>query len=107
MSGINHIAGGIVITGILASFKDINIFSSAVRVAFTVFFSLLPDIDCPKSIVGKLFLPVSRYLNRNFGHRTITHSLLAYLLLGLLIGALEGFFCSSSVVTLIYFLAYF
>jgi len=38
--------------------------------------SLLPDIDTTSSTLGKLFLPFSTYLERKFGHRTITHSLL-------------------------------
>jgi len=40
--------------------------------------ALLPDIDTSASTLGKLFLPVSTYLERRFGHRTITHSLLGW-----------------------------
>lgn len=75
MTTPNHIAGGIAITGISLSFYDINIFSEASFLAVCVFGSILPDIDHTKSIIGKFVFPIARYLDRNFGHRTITHSL--------------------------------
>lgn len=40
--------------------------------------SLLPDIDTTTSRLGKVFLPLSTYLERRFGHRTLTHSLLGW-----------------------------
>ena len=46
--------------------------------------SLLPDIDHPKSTVGKLLLPISIYLNKKVGHRTLTHSLLVWVPLNLI-----------------------
>lgn len=45
---------------------------------------VIPDLDEPKSKFGKIFLPVSIPLNKFFGHRTFTHSLLfAFLLSGI------------------------
>jgi inner membrane protein len=41
--------------------------------------SLLPDIDLPTSKVGRILFWASTRMERNFGHRTITHSLLALL----------------------------
>ena len=38
-------------------------------------FSVLPDIDYPKSWLGRLF-PFSAKLNSRVGHRTVTHSAL-------------------------------
>lgn len=38
--------------------------------------SLLPDMDLPPSKIGRLFWFVSVPLERRFGHRTLTHSLL-------------------------------
>jgi membrane-bound metal-dependent hydrolase YbcI (DUF457 family) len=40
-------------------------------------FALLPDLDSAASHVGRLFPWLSRPLERRFGHRTVTHSLLA------------------------------
>ena len=79
MTSANHIAGGIAITGISLSFWDINIFSNPWYLGATVFASLLPDIDHTKSIIGKMFYPIARYIDRKFGHRTITHSLTFYI----------------------------
>lgn len=46
--------------------------------------ALLPDIDTTHSGVGKWVKPLSSRLERRFGHRTITHSLLGTLILALL-----------------------
>lgn len=43
-----------------------------------VFGAIVPDIDHPKSVIGKLFYPVSSYLERRYGHRTITHSFIGW-----------------------------
>ncbi len=42
----------------------------------TAFVSLLPDIDLPTSWLGRIFFFISKPIERTFGHRTITHSLL-------------------------------
>ena len=42
----------------------------------TAFVSLLPDIDLPTSWLGRIFFFISEPIERTFGHRTITHSLL-------------------------------
>ena len=39
--------------------------------------SLLPDIDTSKSYIGRLFFPISQWLEANTVHRGITHSFLA------------------------------
>ncbi len=39
--------------------------------------SLLPDIDHSKSISGRLFYPISKFISSRFAHRTITHSWIA------------------------------
>jgi inner membrane protein len=75
MTSPNHIVGGIAITGISLSFWDINIFQKPSFLVVAIFASLLPDIDHTKSIIGKIFFPIAKYLDKNFGHRTITHSL--------------------------------
>ena len=39
--------------------------------------SLLPDIDHPHSIAGRMFPGLSKWILRKYGHRTVTHSLFA------------------------------
>lgn len=80
MQGFNHIAGGLCFTGIFASFHDVNIFEKPEYLGVTIAFSLLPDVDHTRSIVGKIFYPLAKWLSIKFGHRTITHSLLFYLI---------------------------
>lgn len=38
---------------------------------------LLPDIDTSHSILGRFFLPVSSWLEKEYPHRTVTHSFVA------------------------------
>ena len=44
--------------------------------------ALLPDIDTAHSGLGRWVTPVSRRLERRFGHRTLTHSLLGTFIVG-------------------------
>lgn len=46
---------------------------------------LLPDIDHPKSRLGRIFFPIAWVINKLFGHRGATHSLLALILVSILI----------------------
>lgn len=40
-------------------------------------FALLPDIDHPSSLIGRIFFFISEPINKRFGHRTVTHSFFA------------------------------
>lgn len=101
MKAPNHIAGGLVFTGIFCSFWDVNIFSKPLYLGITLFASLLPDIDHTRSLIGKTFLPVAKYLDRHFGHRTVTHSLLFYGGCLLMVLAASRFFAVENI-TLIF-----
>jgi inner membrane protein len=39
--------------------------------------SQLPDLDTTQSTIGKIFFPLSSWIEDRFPHRSITHSLLA------------------------------
>lgn len=105
MTGVNHAVGGVVFTGIFASFWNINIFSSFAYLLFTVFVSLLPDIDHTRSLIGKMFYPLAHYLDRHFRHRTVTHSLIFLISACFLSAVTESIFASSHTFTLILFFA--
>ena len=77
MTAPNHIVGGIVVTGIFGGIAGINILEKWEYILICIIFSLLPDIDHPGSIMGRTFKPISRFINRTYGHRTITHNLAA------------------------------
>jgi inner membrane protein len=46
--------------------------------------ALLPDLDSHNSYVGRILPPASGWVEHQFGHRTLTHSLLAQVGLGLI-----------------------
>ena len=50
--------------------------------------SLLPDVDLPPAKIGRLFWFLSVPLERRFGHRTLTHSLVALSAVAALTGPL-------------------
>jgi len=105
MSTPNHVAGGIVFTGIFGSISGVNILTSEWYLAFTVFSSIFPDIDHPSSILGKIFYPISKWINRHHGHRTLTHSYIFIAVTTFIIGYIESLFSDNSAFTLIYFFA--
>lgn len=95
MKAGNHIAGGVVFTGFFASLWNINIFASADTLVFAGIFSIIPDIDHTKSLIGKSFYPLARWIDRRYGHRTITHSLLFLVFLSFISFTLERYFSES------------
>ena len=97
MQGFNHIAGGVTFTGIFASFHDVNVFEKPEYLGVTVMFALIPDIDHTRSIIGKTVYPLARWLSVKFGHRTITHSLVFYVAVLLLVRAIELLYLNTNV----------
>ncbi|WP_187759911.1 metal-dependent hydrolase [Thiospirochaeta perfilievii] len=85
MTSSSHIAAGTIITAIIASLFSINIFQSIGYIITVAFFSIFPDIDHTHSILGRLLRPISSYLVRHYGHRTITHSLIFFIPLSIVI----------------------
>mgnify|MGYP001344715745 CR=1 FL=1 len=60
-------------------------------ILFAILGAIIPDIDHPRSIIGKLFLPISIPLERRYGHRTITHSLIGWAISSTIFAALVLF----------------
>lgn len=107
MNGPNHIVGGLAFTGIFASFFDVNIFHSSGYLFLTIFGSLLPDIDHTKSIIGKSFYPIAKWLDRKHGHRTITHSLIFLFAITGIYATFENAFFNQTSTTIILFFSVF
>lgn len=101
-----HICTSVTVTAIGMSFADINIFSDLTLLIPTVLISLLPDIDHPSSLYGKMIPPLSSYLSRVFGHRTITHSLLFFFALLIPIRIIQFTFFPDFSLSLIFTLSY-
>ena len=72
----------------------------------TAFVSLLPDIDLPTSWLGRVFFFISEPIERTFGHRTLTHSLLFTLAITACIYAAEHFNLIYPHTTSLFLMAY-
>lgn len=51
--------------------------------------ALLPDVDHPDSLIGRVFGPLSQYIQKRFGHRTVTHSVFAIIAIILFLSVLS------------------
>lgn len=79
MTAPTHITFGALCYFVTAAAMQWPVTTSAVATA--ALGSLLPDIDLPTSAVGRPLFPISRALNEQIGHRTLTHSVIGILLL--------------------------
>ena len=103
----NHIAGGFCLTGFIASvFFSINVLASPAAIAAVLAGSILPDADNPKSLAGRLLYPIAHWLNRRFGHRTLTHSIVFISSLALLCSLLEQTFSGNIRLTIVLVVAW-
>jgi len=78
MTGNTHILGGI--TAGLA-FAQISNYDPLILVGSSVIGALIPDICHSGSKIGRTFRITSKVVNKIFGHRSFTHSLLFLLLM--------------------------
>ena len=53
--------------------------------------AIMPDIDHPKSVIGKMLYFISAPIERRYGHRTITHSLIGWAVATVIFGLLVSF----------------
>lgn len=106
MTVYNHIAGGIVFTGSFCSLFNVNIFESKTSIFVCVIACMLPDIDHTKSLLGKLFYPLSKWISRKYGHRTITHSLVTFIPLSLGFTFVENIYSPDTSLALIFTFGY-
>lgn len=73
-----HGVFGIFLTLIILALFGVQLSLHWTIILFAVIGSIIPDIDHPRSTVGKMFSFISVPLERRYGHRTITHSLLGW-----------------------------
>ncbi|GAA4461830.1 hypothetical protein GCM10023189_37780 [Nibrella saemangeumensis] len=92
MQSFNHVAGGFAFAGIFASFADVNIYAGFDSMAVVWVAAVLPDIDHTRSLIGKTAYPLASWLQRNYGHRTITHSVFFYVALVLVVKLVDNLF---------------
>jgi len=77
MMAFTHIAAGAASALLAANWLDAPNAQTVLLLAGGVFGSMLPDTDHPASAFGRRVLPISIPLSAIFGHRGITHSLVA------------------------------
>ncbi|MBU1091798.1 metal-dependent hydrolase [Patescibacteria group bacterium] len=61
-----------------------------ITIGFLIFGSLIPDIDTATSAVGRTCFPIAMFIEKKWGHRTITHSFIGWGIVGII--ALPLFF---------------
>ena len=79
-----------IVFGLLTAAGSFSLFSMPLHrnlpaVACAILGSVLPDIDSPNSYIGRVLPFASIPIERQWGHRTITHSLLCLLALSVII----------------------
>jgi len=102
----NHVAGGIVFTGVFGAFVGVNILNHPGLIITTILAATFADIDVPSSVWGRTFNPISKVINRKFGHRTITHSLLFLLVTWGMVKGLCSLIGTETPYPTVYLLAY-
>jgi len=90
MLAVSHVLVSGLATSIILNTSD------PVVIAVGGIAGLFPDIDTPRSIVGKLFPFISNFLTAKMRHRSCTHSFLASFLLGLIVYSISHFFSIGS-----------
>ncbi|MFC4402239.1 metal-dependent hydrolase [Gracilibacillus xinjiangensis] len=79
MTGKTHVMGGIAATVVTVHFTS---YEPGLIIAAGAVGSIIPDICHSGSKIGRKFPVISKMVNRLFGHRTFTHSLLFLVLVG-------------------------
>jgi inner membrane protein len=82
MTAPTHIVFGLLVGAGSFSLVSMPFYKDLPAVGCAILGSLLPDVDSPNSSMGRILPFVSIPLERRYGHRTITHSVLALLALG-------------------------
>lgn len=77
IKAFTHIAAGVAAALIASDFAHATPNHVVFLVAGGIVGSMLPDIDHPKSAFGSKVIPISTIISAIFGHRGITHSLIA------------------------------
>lgn len=88
------------------SLASVSLHRDLPAVGWTILGSLLPDIDSPQSTLGRLLPFVSTRIERRWGHRTVTHCLLALAALAVLTVPLALFHLAGYAALLIGFLSH-
>lgn len=71
MTSLTHISFGVLLTEFI--FTSLGVEPNTTTLALSAIGALLPDMDTPKSALGRIF-PFSKIIEEKYGHRQVTHS---------------------------------
>lgn len=78
---ITHLLFAFLLSLFFKDFFNLSYFNYIIFSIITLFFSIFPDIDTPRSKLGKRTRPLSDIIRFVFGHRKLFHSLFFMVLL--------------------------
>ena len=90
MTAPTHITIGLLSTAATFSTLSVPVHRDLPALGCAILGSLLPDIDTPHSSIGRLLPFVATPIERRWGHRTVTHSFAALMLVAVLTLPLYG-----------------
>lgn len=70
-----HIIYGVFVAWIISVLLDFTLFETIEYFILVPIGIVLPDIDKDNTLVGRRVKPLSKFINKKVGHRTLTHSL--------------------------------
>ncbi|MDO8740454.1 MAG: metal-dependent hydrolase [Candidatus Woesearchaeota archaeon] len=88
---ITHILFAFLLSLFFKDFFNLNYLNYAIFLIIILFFSIFPDIDTPRSKLGRRTRPLSNIINSVFSHRKLFHSLFFIVLLLVFLFMLFGF----------------
>jgi inner membrane protein len=71
-----HLFYGIYMGWLISLLLDFTLLEKIIYFISMIAGLLLPDIDMPNTTYGKRIKPISKWIYRKVGHRTLTHSIL-------------------------------
>ena len=83
-----HSIFGISLTLIILALFGVKLSLHWTIMTAAVLGALIPDIDLTRSTISKICYPISQFLEDNFGHRTLTHSLIGWAVATIVFGFL-------------------
>jgi inner membrane protein len=66
---------GVFVAWVISVLLNFTVFEKIVYFILVPFGAVLPDIDKDNTLVGRRVKPLSKFINKKVGHRTLTHSL--------------------------------
>lgn len=103
MLGKYHLAFGITSSLVAVSVAksvgvSLNTMEEIMLVSYTALGSLLPDIDCENSLIGRLVPFISSFIERKIGHRTLFHDILIFV--PMFLASVISFYLTGNVIFL-------